>query len=254
MEDILKSGFFEDGSDNNIEKEFTKKHCKKRRPKNPFYVEDEEDIKNCGRPGPGIEEDIKRFDSSSEDLTESAFEAGEADQFQQLYEELQTETEEGGNTGGEFEEIYENLVVGSEEVEEVTGSYLPPEIYKLHMESHKQRMGILTKYVEQEEPVYDIWSAESTGGVDWSTGRWFIILLFVPHILTTHNPNIIRTSQRQCCLVHSGGSPVSSQYEAGGPVGLHPFQTDGRDRGGWREPTFISSPQSCQEGGAQPTW
>ena len=118
------------------------------------------------------------FDSS-EDST------GEADKFQELYEELQTEagTEEGENVGGDFEEIYENLVVGSTAMEEEEvevrerGSYLPPEIYQLHMESHNQRMGILTKYVDQEEPAYDIWSgapddqAELTGGIDWSTGK-----------------------------------------------------------------------------------
>ena len=147
-------------------------------------MDDEKDIKNSGRPRPKIEENSQMFDSSED----SAGEAGEADKFQELYEELQTETgtEEEENVGGEFDEIYENLVVGSQEMEkeekekeeEVTGkgSYLPPEIYKLHMESHNQRMGILTKYVEQEEPVYDIWTggtdsqADITGGVDWTSG------------------------------------------------------------------------------------
>merc|ERR1719220_843419 len=97
LEDILKSGFFEDDSDN-IEKEFTKKHCKKRRPKNSFYVDDEKDIKNSGRPRPKIEENSQMFDSSED----SAGEAGEADKFQELYEELQTETgtEEEENVGG----------------------------------------------------------------------------------------------------------------------------------------------------------
>ena len=145
-------------------------------------MEDEKDIiKNSARPSPRIEEDIKMFDSSED----SAGEAGEADKFQELYEELQTEagTDEGENVGGEFEEIYENLVVGSQEVEEEQeqvrerSSYLPPEIYKLHMESHNQRMGILTKYVDQEEPAYDIWSGapddqgELTGGIEWSSGK-----------------------------------------------------------------------------------
>ena len=56
-------------------------------------------------------------------------------------------------------------------------SYLPPEIYQLHTESHHQRMGILTKYVEQEEPVYDLWAGgrdspgDTTGGIEWSTGE-----------------------------------------------------------------------------------
>ena len=146
-----------------------------------------------GRPSPRIEEVTKMF-GSSEDLTDSAGEAGEADKFEELYEELQTETEEGEDLGGEFEEIYENLVVASEQVEEVrgTGSYLPPEIYKLHMESHNQRMGILTKYVEQEEPVYDIWSGDahhSTGRVEWSTG------MICASRGPTLQPSIVRSSQ-----------------------------------------------------------
>ena len=63
-----------------------------------------------------MEEGIKMLDFSED----SAGEAGEADKFQELYEELQTEagTVDGENVGGEFDEIYENLVVGSEEMEE----------------------------------------------------------------------------------------------------------------------------------------
>jgi len=59
-----------------------------------------------------------------------------------------------------------------EQTGERTGSYLPPEIYKLHMESHNQRMGILTKYVEQEEAVYNIWAGDSQADpqqrIEWS--------------------------------------------------------------------------------------
>ena len=118
-----------------------------------------------------------------EDLGDSATESDDG-KFQELYEELETVigTE---NVGGKFEEIYENLLVGApgeeeeeEEVEEVeqavgrTDSFLPPEIYKLHMESHRQRMGILTKYVEKEEPVYSVWARESQQEVEWQTGEF----------------------------------------------------------------------------------
>ena len=113
----------------------------------------------------------------------------EADsQFQQLYEELQScATGQGLADSGpltyQFEKIYEDLamVESSSPPASSSSSFLPPEIYRLHTESHSQRMGILTKYVEtgrsysslaslppeEEEPVYDIWSPGEGGG--WCT-------------------------------------------------------------------------------------
>ena len=115
----------------------------------------------------------------------------EADsQFQQLYEELQScATGQGLADSGpltyQFEKIYEDLamVESSSPPASSSSSFLPPEIYRLHTESHSQRMGILTKYVEtgrsysslaslppeEEEPVYDIWSPGEGGGGGWCT-------------------------------------------------------------------------------------
>ena len=176
MEDILKSGFFNEDTES-FEKEFSKKNFKKRRPKNPFYVEECKDIKKCPSPPIKVDNDIKLYDSS-EDLAESTTESVEDEKFQELYEELKTANGTGDNVGGQFEEIYENVVVRSSQEEQTgerTGSYLPPEIYKLHMESHNQRMGILTKYVEQEEAVYNIWAGDSQADpqqrIEWSAGQ-----------------------------------------------------------------------------------
>ena len=73
----------------------------------------------------------------------------EEEEFQQLYADLQRSgaSSECAGGSGQFEEIYEKLVVGP------GSSCLPPEIYSLHMESHTQRMGILSRWVTGLRPL-----------------------------------------------------------------------------------------------------
>ena len=95
-------------------------------------------------PEPDNEE---REESPALELTEDETEDGD-EEFQQLYDDLD-DSKDTDYFGGKFEEIYENLVnVGGDQSQSGPGSFLPPEIYALHMESHSQRMGILSRYVE----------------------------------------------------------------------------------------------------------
>ena len=142
MEDILKSGLYNNEDFGNIEQDFQRKGPRKQRPRNPFYkAEESEHV-----PVPGDEEESSPALESSEDEVEEG-----DDQFQQLYDDLD-DSKDTDYFGGKFEEIYENLVnvtdTAGDQGQSGPGSFLPPEIYALHMESHSQRMGILSRYVE----------------------------------------------------------------------------------------------------------
>ena len=139
LEDILKSGLYNNEDFGNIEQDFQRKGPKKQRPRNPFYKSDEDNEHT-----PVLKQD-EEFSSKAIASTEEETEDVEDEEFQQLYDDL----EDGNATdilGGQFEEIYENLVhVAS--TEDGPSSFLPPEIYNLHMESHNQRMGVLSRSV-----------------------------------------------------------------------------------------------------------
>lgn len=210
LEDILKSGIYDTNMED-VEKAIAKKGSKKRRPRNPFYNCEEEissqetvqiksdDLKtvftindnnneinnnNVENEDFAVVDKDKIDDEAASVELDAVSENGVCDQkFQELYEELQT-CASGGFTN--FEKIYEDLTSTSGDFRSTSGSYLPPEIYKMHTESHSQRMGILTKYVDNTsyssmaslesqgaEPIYDIWSTDetrrSTQSLDWAS-------------------------------------------------------------------------------------
>ena len=210
MEDILKSGIY-DSNMEDVEKAIAKKGSKKRRPRNPFYNCEEEissqetceiksdtfqnvfSVNNDNTEVNNNDTDFIVTDKDKNDgenapvalELDAVSENGVCDQkFQELYEELQTCASGGFTTN--FEKIYEDLTSTSGDFRSTSGSYLPPEIYKMHTDSHSQRMGILTKYVDNTsyssmaslesqgaEPIYDIWSTDetrrSTQSLDWAS-------------------------------------------------------------------------------------
>ena len=163
MEDILKSGFFEARMED-VEKAIAKKGSKKRRPMNPFYNGTGDDTTSGLAAGESPEQGSD----------------GEEREFQKLYEELEAGTAEPQSN---FEKIYDELAVTA-----TSGSYLPPEIYQLHTDSHSQRMGILTKYTEPTtrtnynsmasldaraaDPAYDLWSRPEEARPSSGTEEW----------------------------------------------------------------------------------
>ena len=141
MEDILKSGLYNNDNFDNIEQDFQRKGPRKQRPRNPFYKADEE---TENKTVTDHEEE-----SSTEALVSTEDETEDGDEeFQQLYDDLD-DSKDTDYFGGQFEEIYENLVniANTADDQSGPGSFLPPEIYALHMESHSQRMGILSRYI-----------------------------------------------------------------------------------------------------------
>ena len=143
LEDILKSGLYNNEDFGNIEQDFQRKGPRKQRPRNPFYKAEEES-ENVPEPDNEEQEGSPALEST-EDETEEGDE-----EFQQLYDDLD-DSKDTDYFGGKFEEIYENLVNVANTAtgdQSQSGSFLPPEIYALHMESHSQRMGILSRYVE----------------------------------------------------------------------------------------------------------
>ena len=199
LEDILKSGVydFEVSNMEDVEKAIAKRGAKRRRAKLPSYSQEDfssqqygkdEDLK--GKEASASDKDAEKENNweSEEGKEEEEEEEGADSQFQQLYEELQScATGQGLTDSGpltyQFEKIYEDLAIVGEGSPPASSSssYLPPEIYRMHTESHSARMGILTKYVETgrsysslassppevEEPIYDIWSPGEVGG--WCT-------------------------------------------------------------------------------------
>ena len=187
---------FEVGNMEDVEKAIAKRGAKRRRAKLPSYSQEEYSSQQLEKAEFGREVAVKEKEATVlEQDAEVSKVGGEEDeeadsQFQQLYEELQScATGQGLADSGpltyQFEKIYEDLamVESSSPPASSSSSFLPPEIYRLHTESHSQRMGILTKYVEtgrsysslasltpeEEEPVYDIWSPGDGGGGGWCT-------------------------------------------------------------------------------------
>ena len=102
--------------------------------------------------------------SAALESTEDETEDGD-DEFQQLYDDLD-DSKDTDYFGGQFEEIYENIVnVANTADQSGPSSFLPPEIYALHMESHSQRMGILSRYVETAN--YSLEAETSREVRDW---------------------------------------------------------------------------------------
>ena len=197
LEDILKSGVydFEVSNMEDVEKAIAKRGAKRRRAKLPSYSQEDfssqqygkdEDLK--GKEASASDKDAEKENNRESEEEEEEEEEGADSQFQQLYEELQScATGQGLTDSGpltyQFEKIYEDLAIVGEGSPPASSSssYLPPEIYRMHTESHSARMGILTKYVETgrsysslassppevEEPIYDIWSPGEVGG--WCT-------------------------------------------------------------------------------------
>ena len=158
LEDILKSGLYDNEDLGNIDQDFQRKGPKKQRPRNPFYKADEESKKL-----PVLETEEEESSAALES-TEDETEDGD-DEFQQLYDDLD-DSKDTDYFGGQFEEIYENIVnVTHTEDQGGPSSFLPPEIYALHMESHSQRMGILSRYVETAN--YSLEAETSREVRDW---------------------------------------------------------------------------------------
>ena len=178
-----------------VEKAIAKRGAKRRRAKLPSYSQEEYSSQQLekaefGRDAKETEATVLEEGGEVEKVRGEEDEEADS-QFQQLYEELQScATGQGLADSGpltyQFEKIYEDLamVESSSPPASSSSSFLPPEIYRLHTESHSQRMGILTKYVEtgrsysslaslppeEEEPVYDIWSpGEGGSGGGWCT-------------------------------------------------------------------------------------
>ena len=126
LEDILRSGLYSEATEQGQEVQW--KGARKQRPRNPFQSSERPSSRQV-EDGPGAEDQ-------------------EEEEFQQLYADLQRSgaSSEGAGGSGQFEEIYENLVMGP-------SSCLPPEIYSLHMESHTQRMGILSRWLTGLRPL-----------------------------------------------------------------------------------------------------
>ena len=166
-----------------VEKAIAKRGAKRRRAKLPVYkVEEPKVIQEQEQ----VDEEIENNEETNvvADLEKTIEEeaGGESEEevdteFQQLYEELQGNSalayQESGPLTYQFEKIYEDLALGvsTGSPAPASGSYLLPEIYRLHTEGHSQRMGILTKYVDtsrsysslaslapEEEPTYDLWA------------------------------------------------------------------------------------------------
>ena len=170
LEDILKSGVFEDNTDQNEFEAFRKKGGRRQRPKNPFHSAKQEQssqVTNINNTNDLVSDD-------HEDTTDEADE-----EFQQLYDELHNKFD-SAYFGGKFEEIYENLTsLREDDTNGVgahgSGSFLPPEILALHTECHSQRMGVLSRYVELESGAAagqfgDQWS-QSNDYHEWNTGK-----------------------------------------------------------------------------------
>jgi len=160
LEDILKSGIYNEDDEQVIdhaEELFQRKAARRQRPKNPFQNSLEEVDKNDNEHDLLENEDeMLNKDEDNDSINE--------EEFQELYDNMQKYNSEYFD--GNIEEIYENLVgLAHEEATNTSGSFLPPEIYALHMESHQQRMGILSRYVEtanyslgEDADGADLWS------------------------------------------------------------------------------------------------
>ena len=149
MEDILKSGIY----DEEIQNHFHKKGGKKQRPKNPFFKE--ETVENVIN-----EEEVVNSDSTIDEDDPQPH----SEEFQKLYDQLDKNVTDADYVGDNFEQIYENLIVGEEHVTG-SGSFLPPEILAHHTDSHHQRIGLLTKYVETSN--YSLTEADDAVNQNW---------------------------------------------------------------------------------------
>ena len=143
-----------------VEKAIAKRGAKRRRAKLPVYkVEEPKIIQEQEQVDEEIENNeetnvVADLEKTIEEETGGESEEEVDTEFQQLYEELQGNSalayQESGPLTYQFEKIYEDLALGvsTGSPAPASGSYLPPEIYRLHTEGHSQRMGILTKYVD----------------------------------------------------------------------------------------------------------
>ena len=176
-----------------VEKAIAKRGAKRRRAKIPFPGQEHSEQQSSQYSGQT--NDMQPEDANKEEVPQNKTpelpedvesESEAAEQFEQLYEQLQSSI--SAPLTYQFEKIYEDLAIGVTSASPQPsnpGSYLPPEIYKLHTESHSQRMGILTKYTEPhrsysslgsvgqeegEDPAYDLWAiSQDRAAEGWSS-------------------------------------------------------------------------------------